>query len=88
MPPDILNALRGRIDKVFRRILVADEKRPSRMKLDDALVECIASPKCRDEESEDLIYFILDLYQFHIALLEMTLIRWPLSFAQPLKNTQ
>lgn len=23
------------------------------------------SPKCRDEELEDLLYFILDLYQFH-----------------------
>ena len=46
------------------------------MKLDDGLVECIASlsPKCRDEELEDLIYFILDLYQFHgfhVALSEI-----------------
>jgi separase len=76
VPPDVLNSLRGRIDKVFRRILVTDKKRPSRTKLDDALVECIASlsPKCRDEELEDLVYFILDLYQFHgfhIALSEI-----------------
>lgn len=35
--------------------------------LDDAMVECFStlSPKCRDEELEDLVYFILDLYQFH-----------------------
>ncbi|PFH48873.1 hypothetical protein AMATHDRAFT_148907 [Amanita thiersii Skay4041] len=40
---------------------------PSQLTLDDALVECIAtlSPKCQDEELEDLIYFVLDLYQFH-----------------------
>jgi separase len=33
---------------------------------DDSLLECIAalSPKCRDEELEDFIYLILDLYQF------------------------
>jgi len=43
----------------------------SQVRLDDALLKCIStlSPKCRDEELEDLIYFILDLYQFHdIAL--------------------
>lgn len=35
--------------------------------IDDALLECFStlSPKCRDEELEDLVYFILDLYQFH-----------------------
>ncbi|KAK1232899.1 separin protein [Marasmius sp. AFHP31] len=40
---------------------------PNRVTLDDALVECFStlSPQCRDEELEDLVYFILDLYQFH-----------------------
>lgn len=35
--------------------------------MDDTLLECFASlsPKCRDEELEDLVYFVLDLYQFH-----------------------
>jgi separase len=30
-------------------------------------VECFSSlsPKCQDEELEDLVYFVLDLYQFH-----------------------
>lgn len=39
----------------------------SQVRLDDALLRCFStlSPKCRDEELEDLIYFILDLYQFH-----------------------
>ncbi|KNZ74935.1 Separin [Termitomyces sp. J132] len=39
----------------------------SQVTFDDALLECFStlSPKCRDEELEDLVYFILDLYQFH-----------------------
>ncbi|KAF5357177.1 hypothetical protein D9756_006793 [Leucocoprinus leucothites] len=39
----------------------------SQVQLDDSLLKCIStlSPKCRDEELEDLTYFILDLYQFH-----------------------
>lgn len=76
MPPDMLNNLRVRIDKAFHRILVANKKRASRMKLDDPLIECFASlsPQCRDEELEDLVYFILDLYQWQglpIALSEI-----------------
>ncbi|KAL0578391.1 separin protein [Marasmius crinis-equi] len=40
---------------------------PNRVTLDDALLECFStlSPQCKDEELEDLVYFILDLYQFH-----------------------
>ena len=40
---------------------------PSELTLDDTLVECFStlSPKCQEEELEDMIYFILDLYQFH-----------------------
>ncbi|KAJ7775022.1 cysteine peptidase C50 [Mycena metata] len=40
---------------------------PSKVALDDVLLECFStlSPTCRDEELEDLVFFILDLYQFH-----------------------
>ena len=40
---------------------------PNQFVLDDSIVECFStlSPKCRDEELEDLVYFVLDLYQFH-----------------------
>ena len=46
------------------------------MQLDDALLECFAtlSSKCREEEVEDLVYFILDIYQVHgvpVALAEL-----------------
>lgn len=39
----------------------------NQVRLDDTLLRCFStlSPKCRDEELEDLIYFLLDLYQFH-----------------------
>lgn len=39
----------------------------SDISLDDSVLRCFStlSPKCRDEELEDLLYFILDLYQFH-----------------------
>lgn len=49
---------------------------PNRVTLDDSLIECFStlSPDCRDEELEDLVYFILDLYQFHgvpVAIAEL-----------------
>jgi len=75
-PPEHLDSLRTKFQNIFRRALGSDKKRAARLKLDDSLVECFASlsPKCRDEELEDLVYFILDLYQFyglHIALSEI-----------------
>ncbi|KAI0634651.1 peptidase family C50-domain-containing protein [Trametes polyzona] len=66
--PDDLGALRSRLDAVFKGSLVFQEKKPkSRIGLDDGLLECFSTlpPNCRDEELEDLVYFILDLYQFH-----------------------
>ncbi|KAI0918289.1 hypothetical protein AcV5_002308 [Taiwanofungus camphoratus] len=65
---DELATLRSRLDKVFEGSLVLkDKKQTVRVKLEDTLLECISSLplNCRDEELEDLIYFILDLYQFH-----------------------
>ncbi len=56
------------MDVVFKGSLVFQEKKPkSRLGLDDGLLECFSTlpPNCREEELEDLVYFILDLYQFH-----------------------
>jgi separase len=67
-PADVIVNLRAQFDKVFQRGLRSQEKRQkTRIRLDDALLECFStlSPKCRGEELEDLVYFILDLYQFH-----------------------
>ena len=62
---------------MFHRALVSmDKKQLNAVQLDDSLLECFISlsPKCRSEELEDLIYFILDLYQFNgvaIAIAEV-----------------
>lgn len=49
------------------RKTASQSQAPSQVTFDDTLVECFAtlSPKCKDEELEDLVFFILDLYQFH-----------------------
>jgi separase len=65
--PEVVNDLRIRLEKVFKESLPSQNKKKSKLRLDDALLTCFSSlsPKCRDEELEDLVYFILDLYQFH-----------------------
>lgn len=70
IPSDVITDLRTRLDKVFKRSLQSQDRkqRASRkVRLNDNLLACFStlSPKCRDEELEDLVYFILDLYQFH-----------------------
>lgn len=64
---DELSEIANRIETVFQRTLVTEKKRIGQFKLDRSLVECFAtlSPQCRQEELEDIIYFVLDLYQFH-----------------------
>ncbi|KIY31248.1 hypothetical protein I305_06356 [Cryptococcus gattii E566] len=69
------------LDKIFQAALSGG--RNSKTKgyatkphLDDALLESFASlsSKCKEEEIEDLVYFILDIYQFHgvpVALSEL-----------------
>lgn len=52
----------------------------SQLTFDDNLIRCFASlsPKAPDEEVEDLIYFVLDLYQFHgisVAIAEVDTIQ-------------
>ncbi|GJJ15000.1 hypothetical protein Clacol_009271 [Clathrus columnatus] len=64
---DELNAIGDRMVKVFQRVLVSEKKRIARLKFNPTLVECFLTlpSQCRQEELEDIIYFILDLYQFH-----------------------
>jgi separase len=69
--------LRARLEKVFTRNGVKkDKKQASKARLDDNILECFStlSAQCRDEELEDLAYFILDLYQLNgvqVALAEI-----------------
>ncbi|EJU02296.1 hypothetical protein DACRYDRAFT_116022 [Dacryopinax primogenitus] len=64
-----LKSLRNRLEKIFQGAIKAlDKNSPaSRTRLHDNILDCFASlsTKCRDEELEDMIYFVLDLYHFH-----------------------
>ena len=67
-PDDLLDSFRANIERIFQRSIVLKDRRQTvSVRLDNALVECFASlsPTSRDEELEDVIYFILDIYQFH-----------------------
>ena len=84
--------LRSRLETVFNRsIAVRDKKQALSVQLDDAILECFAclSPKARDEELEDLVYFILDLYQFHgipIAIAEVDIDQVVIDFRSALEE--
>jgi separase len=81
MSPERLQLFRGKIEKVFNLALFGsahDSKKHGKVHLSDALLECFAtlSSKSRDEEIEDFVYFILDIYQFHgvpVAVAELDL---------------
>jgi separase len=67
-PSDLLESFRASIELAFKRSMrMQDKKQNSSIHLTDALLECFSSlsQKCRDEELADLVYFVLDLYQFH-----------------------
>ncbi|WVQ78257.1 hypothetical protein IAT38_000341 [Cryptococcus sp. DSM 104549] len=76
-----LSDFRDRLGKIFHAALsggrnAKGKKSSPKLHLDDALLECFAtlSSKCKEEEVEDLVYFILDIYQFHgvpVALSEL-----------------
>ena len=74
-----LDSFRARLERIFSSAISgngAETKKGSKVHLDDALLECFAMlpAKCKDEEAEDLVYFILDIYQFHgvpVALAEL-----------------
>lgn len=48
-------------------LTAANKKKASKIHIDDDLLLCFATlpSTSRDEELEDLLYFILDLYQVH-----------------------
>ncbi|TFK38240.1 cysteine peptidase C50 [Crucibulum laeve] len=63
-----------------KRNTLSQAQLPSQVALDESLIKCFStlSPKCKDEEVEDLVYFILDLYQFHgvpVAIAEVDIVQ-------------
>lgn len=70
LPAETVDALRSKFEAVFARSVaskVKDKRQMSKLSLNASLVECFLTlePTCRDEEIEDLVYFMLDLYQFN-----------------------
>ena len=64
-----LAALRSRFDKIIRRSCfpaASSGKKPSKLKLDDAVFECFAGlpEDCTDEDIEDLLHYVMDALQF------------------------
>ncbi|KZT09299.1 uncharacterized protein LAESUDRAFT_696004 [Laetiporus sulphureus 93-53] len=67
-PAEDIASLRTRIDQVLATCLISKgRKQQAHIQLNDALLKCFSAlpVDCPDEELEDLIYFVLDLYQFH-----------------------
>ncbi|SPO26733.1 related to Separin [Ustilago trichophora] len=62
-----ITALRARFEKIIRRACFPTaNKRPSKLKLDDAVFECFAGlpADCTDEDLEDLVHYVMDALQF------------------------
>ena len=60
-------ALRARFEKIIRRACFPTaNKRPTKLKLDDAVFECFAGlpAECTDEDLEDLVHYVMDALQF------------------------
>nr|XP_019013302.1 uncharacterized protein I206_01368 [Kwoniella pini CBS 10737]OCF52083.1 hypothetical protein I206_01368 [Kwoniella pini CBS 10737] len=88
-PTSSIADLKQRLTKIFDSALAATSGGASKPRsrassvptlpkvdLNDSLLACFVnlSSKCKDEEIEDLVYFILDVYQFHgipVALSEL-----------------
>ncbi|KAF8878729.1 peptidase family C50-domain-containing protein [Infundibulicybe gibba] len=86
--PELISGLRERIEKIFQR---PPPTQAPHISLDETLVQCFStlSPKCRDEELEDLAYFILDLYQFHgvvVAIAEVDVVQVVLDLRAALED--
>lgn len=74
--PKALQTFRERLDRIFEAALSSSGSRSTKVKLNDTLLACFAtlSSTSKDEEIEDLVYFVLDVYQFHgiaVALAEL-----------------
>ncbi|KAI6040844.1 peptidase family C50-domain-containing protein [Pisolithus marmoratus] len=81
LAPDLLDDLRMRLDKVLSRILSSSDPKKRQPKstttsasssifrLSEQFLDCLASlpTSCKDEELEDLLCFMFDLYQLHGA---------------------
>ncbi|ORY92414.1 peptidase family C50-domain-containing protein [Leucosporidium creatinivorum] len=59
---------KSRIERILKRSIVraSQDKKASRFKLDDTILECLAAlpPASREEDLEDLFHFMMESFQF------------------------
>ncbi|GAA5910865.1 separase [Sporobolomyces salmoneus] len=67
-PAESFASFRSRIERILKRGIVraANEKKSTRFKLNDAIVECVAAlpATSREEDLEDLFFFMTEAFQF------------------------
>ncbi|KAK4699322.1 separase, partial [Phenoliferia sp. Uapishka_3] len=67
LAPDAVATFKSRVERILKRSIVrAQEKKVARFKLDDDILACLAAlpPTARDEDIEDLFYFVMESFQF------------------------
>ncbi|KAJ9118120.1 hypothetical protein QFC22_004021 [Naganishia vaughanmartiniae] len=75
--PASLSTFKASLEKTFRNALSRqDRTKVNQIRLEDAIVECFStlSSKSDDQELEDLVYYVLDLYLYNgipVALAEL-----------------
>ncbi|GAA5958016.1 hypothetical protein JCM21900_004746 [Sporobolomyces salmonicolor] len=66
--PDAFATFKARVEHILKRSIVraAQDKKWTRFKLDDAVIECLAAlpASSREEDIEDLFYFMMESFQF------------------------
>lgn len=64
--PESLAIFKSQIERVMKRTVIRSAKKTTRFKLDDSIVACLSalSPAARDEDIEDVFYFMLESLQF------------------------
>ncbi|CEQ40338.1 SPOSA6832_01949 [Sporobolomyces salmonicolor] len=66
--PDAFATFKARVEHILKRSIVraAQDKKSTRFKLDDAVIECLAAlpASSREEDIEDLFYFMMESFQF------------------------
>ncbi|GAA6018536.1 hypothetical protein JCM11491_006438 [Sporobolomyces phaffii] len=67
-PSEAFLSFRSRIERILKRGIVraANDKKSTRFKLNDAIVECVAAlpATSREEDLEDLFFFMTEAFQF------------------------
>lgn len=75
--PASLSTFKSSLERIFRNALSRQDKvKVNRVRLQTSIVECFSSLSCKSDEQEieDLVYYLLDLYLYNgvpVALAEL-----------------